>query len=64
MPRILTGPGDDPAYTDVAGEDTEKREILEPDEGRHHPATHCLVCGRPLEAQLTCVACGDEERAA
>lgn len=31
---------------------------------RHAPAertpTHCATCGKPLEAQLTCAACGDE----
>ena len=58
--RCLSTP-DDPVYTDVADEDTVKRQIVDPDPGRHHPATHCVVCGRPLEAQLTCVACGDED---
>lgn len=37
-------------------------------EVRHAPAervaTHCPVCGKPLEAQLTCVACGDPEEMA
>jgi hypothetical protein len=36
MPRILTGGDrDDPMYTDVADEAAVKREILDPDPGRH-----------------------------
>lgn len=64
--RGLSTPPDDPVYTDVALEDVRKQEILDPDPGRHGPptSTHCPVCGRGLEATLTCVACGDEEQAA
>jgi hypothetical protein len=57
MPRILTGPGDDPVYTDVAGEDIEKREILEPDP---EPVGFCPVCGRDVAARALCAVCGDE----
>lgn len=62
MPRILTdGPADDPRHTELADEDILKREIVDPDPERHAPVTHCQVCGRGLNARLTCVACGDED---
>jgi hypothetical protein len=63
-PRILTDV-DDPVYTDVADEDIRKRQVLDPDPGRHGPPmAHCPVCGKPLEAQLLCSACGDPEEMA
>jgi hypothetical protein len=60
MPRILTDlPGDDPVYTDVAGEDIEKRQILEPDPERHGP--RCAMCGRDVAARALCAVCGDQD---
>jgi hypothetical protein len=64
MPRILTGPGDDPVYTDVAGEDTVKASILDPDPERHGPVTHCGICGRDIAARVLCATCGDAEEMA
>lgn len=63
----LSTPPDDPSYTDVAGEDVVKQQILDPDPERHADRTHCGRCGKPLEATLLCAACGDaddEEQAA